>query len=371
MKELVVYLDESGNVGDVAGDDPFGEQPTFAVAALAEERGSGAVASVVAELANRHRFQPGEISARRFKKKPTLMTAFIRALLRAGVVPFVELMDKRFYVANNIVTWFLSTGWRDFSDETNLTRANALAEELATRVGDAPLLEYARFAKVPSRETFNAFVTALRGAVRVAKLGTLGTVSFTTLEFMGAAIEHALESSAGTQVGDGYERFLQPPDVSSGGHRLGLLPHVQAFSNLCARLNAFTPDCSKVVLMHDEQKEFGAILSDTFATLVSNAESQDLGELISMMAVDWRFPPGKFELAFVDSAHHVGVQAADVLAGFCTRRLNDVVVDGRAEASLDEAARLLGDVTERAGVNFTTTWPRLEAFVRPRRVRLR
>ena len=61
-----VSIDESG---DVADDDPFCQQPTLAVAALVEERGSGAAASVLADLAVKHRLQPGEISARRFKKR--------------------------------------------------------------------------------------------------------------------------------------------------------------------------------------------------------------------------------------------------------------------------------------------------------------
>jgi hypothetical protein len=367
VQELDVYIDESGNTGDIAGDEPFREQATFAVVGLVEVSGSGNAADVLAELRKKHRLQGAEVKSKSIRERPILLTDLITGLCHAGLTPFVELMDKRFYVATNIVTYVLGIDWFDPSSRVAHKLANALAEVIPT-LGDDMLAAYSRFAKTPTRELCDAFLISLRSAVRAALVHPCpDRERREALVFAEVASGRAAEVA---QEPDFVcERFLQDPDDSPGGHRLGLLPHVQAFANLLARLNRFSRRAGRVRLLHDEQRQFDRVLRSYFVNLTSNALSTALETSVAneRAGVDWNFTHGKFELSFVDSKDHAGVQAADIIAGFCVRRLNEVINGGRPDSRFDEVARMLSSMESKAGLNFVTTDERRLAFCAGRR----
>jgi hypothetical protein len=51
----------------------------------------------------------------------------------------------------------------------------------------------------------------------------------------------------------------------------------------------------------------------------------ELLELVPPGLADWEFKPGKFTLAFGTSETTSGIQAADILARFLTRRMNAII----------------------------------------------
>ena len=368
MNELVAYIDESGNTGDVAGVGAFEDQSTFALVALLEPAGSGLAASVLAELRASHRLQGAELKSRTFRERPTLLTDLVVRLKDAGLTPFVELMDKRYFIANNIVTYVLGKGWFDMSSRVVVAMANDLAEVVANDLGDDVLRAYARFAKAPDKATCDEFLRHLRRSIRAALMSAQDgdPTRFEILVFAEAASANAVDVAQSR--GFVCTQFVQPPDESVMKNRLALLPQVQAIWNLCARLNSFSAGAVKVRLLHDEQKEFMHILRDYFSRLTSNALREDLEGFVKneqAPSVDWNFGPGKFELTFVDSRDHAGIQLADVVGGFCSRRLNQVVDEGCADPRFDEAAHRLAGIAEPAGVNFVTTHRRIRGFLPP------
>jgi hypothetical protein len=265
------------------------------------------------------------------------------------------------------VTYVLGADWIDPTSRVTDELANALAEVIPT-LGDDMLAAYSRFAKTPTRELCDAFLISLRRALRAALVRPCtNTERQKALIFAEVASARAIEVAQ--EPGFACERFLQDPDESRGGYRLGLLPHVQAFANLLARLNRFSRRAGRVRLMHDEQKQFDHVLRDCFARMTSNAFSAALESSVAneRAGVDWNFTPGKFDLSFVDSKDHAGVQAADIIAGFCVRRLNEVINGGHPDSRFDEATLMLSSVESKAGLNFVTTNERRLAFWAERR----
>lgn len=363
VNDATVYIDEAGNEGDVAGDAPFGDQLTFAVAGILESAGSTATTSAVAHVRSRLRLRGEvELKSRMFTQKPDELQRLVHELYRGGASTFIELMDKRYFIANNIVTYVLGDGRVDLSCPSTHFLANRFADFLASAVGDEPLLAYARFAKKPDRPKFDAFVGALRAGMRSAEK-RVRTAS-PLLPIMDGVLRRVQSEWPHDDDPSSYERFVQPPDRSPGGHRLGLLPHVHAFVTLCARLNAFVPDGATIHLVHHRQNEFGSLLRDYLSQLETNRHRDGLSAQSRNAAapLDWDFRPGRFQLSFVDAKVVLGVQAADVIAGFCRRRLDEVIRDA-VDARFDGVARLVAEVEPPATVHFTTTDERVASFV--------
>ncbi len=372
VRPSTVYIDESGNAGDVAGDPaPFTAQPTFALAGVVEEEGSGAAAGLIRDLRASHHLQAPDLKWKSFARNPRAFLQLVRSLPGAGLVPFVELMDKRHYVANNIVTYVLGNRRLDFGNKKLRSIANDFADLLAADLGDAALLAYAQLAKEPTNDRFETFLLMLRAGMHDAIEKTLAEArnphKLAVLMFMDEVLDGVVAAwrDAGAQD---VERFVQEPDETAAGHRLGLLPHVQAFSNLCGRLNSQLSDQDEVRLIHDEQNEFRALIERYLALLTSNAHKPALAEhtIHADAPISWAFPAGKFRLSFGDSNTIAGVQIADIIAGFCRTRLDAVSRGRRPDGRFDAAARELAEVSSRtapAGVLFVTTRERIAGFL--------
>jgi hypothetical protein len=324
---LVLYVDESGNDGDAAiVSNLTGDQPSFALVGIGEEDSSDVLHGIMGELRRRHRIKATEIKGRTLERHPELVFELVNAVTDAGLPLFVELMDKWFFVAANIVSHILLGPWLPQS-RNGRVQANVLAEVITEHVGAAAIVSYCEFGRSPSRATFEAFKNTFRQEIASAKERAADANLAGTL----ALIANAFDESIGTREGpagasnSGYLQFLQPPDRTAHGKIIAMLPHVPAFTHLYARVNRFAPDSVTVRTLHDQQSHVGPLLQSYAMYLESNAQAQELNDLAAPERANWQFASGKFSLDFADSRKSPGIQAADIIARFCTRRLNAVI----------------------------------------------
>lgn len=368
MRPSIVYIDESGHAGDVAGHSaPFTAQPTFALAAVVEHKGSAATETLLRDLRSSHHLQAKELKWTSFANKPRALGQLIDGLARTNTRVFVELMDKRYYVANNIVTYVLGDRRLDFSREEVRAIAITLANVLATDVGDEPLLAYSQLAKEPTKAQFETFLLMLRTGIHDGMENTVLRAkpsTYTVLECLDGLLDDVVSEWYEAGASADVDRFVQEPDESLGGHRLGLLPQVQAVSNLLGRLNRSLHQQINVLLVHDEQNEFRHLIGRYLALLTSNTHRVDLEKQTAhaQAPVSWDFPTDKFRLSFGDSVTTPGIQIADILAGFCRARLDAVSAGRRPDERFDAAANALNEMAP-AGILFVTTDERLRRFL--------
>lgn len=348
---LTVYVDESGNTGDAAASwhHAFGGQRAFCLAGVTGDVGN--LAEILASLRERHGVRASEFKARVMKRHP----GFVRDLLdvlAASKGFFVELMDKKFYLATTITSFALRGP--EFEPFRDHRIANAFADAITERVDDAAVGAYATFAEKRDLGAFTTFVRAFRGGLLRGKLAALGPHEFRVLQEMGETFEAALHARGAEPA-----EFLPAPDHTAAGQLVPLLPHVPALANLAARANAHASHHDGVRFVHDEQLQFGPALGNVFPTIESVAS--DLTDALQGRAaapVDWHVS-GRAQLEFVNSVGEPGVLMADVLARYCAQRLTAVLTNGAA-ATLEERATLaaLGRVGlggEAAGVNVVAT----------------
>lgn len=362
--ELVVYVDESGNTGDVAIRGSL-DQPTFALAGLGESEGTDRLAEIMLRLKSKHGIQAREIKTRTMDRYPEFVCELVDSICTADVPLFIELMDKHFFVAANIVSHALGAS-RFLHAPSGVLVANAMADMLTHGMSSSVLDSYRAFGGEPSPVTFKTFCSTLREAVASARRARPGDEARLVLEQILEMFEETLlHREQEAEAKPGYLKLLPPPDQSTHKKRIAMLPHVPAFTDLYARINRFSDGSSGVRVIHDEQLQFGPLLEGYAATLESNEYAAELLMLPAAKRFAWRFLPGKFNLEFVNSRLHPGVQAADVLARFCTRRFNEVAHNQFSGDATRRAARVLEqscDVERQLGVNLVTTTRRLELF---------
>lgn len=365
MRAWTVYVDESGHSGDAssAAEKPLDDQPVFALVGLAEVTGSDRLGALLRDLREHHKIKSVEVKGRVMDRRPELVPDLLRELRDRQIPVFVELMDKRYFVATNIVDHVLRRHWADVSSAASGVLANAFADLLSERLDNAVLAAYGTFALTPGAATFESFVDTFRRALFHSKV--ISAVDDEQFELT-CVMEKALHSSLDS-VGDGgrLEEFLPPPDLDRRGNRLPMLPHVPALTNLYARINWFARGGGPVRVIHDDQLQLGPILADSASVLESNQHFTELARATASKHVDWDFSGRNFGLEFDRSTDHPGIQLADMVARFCTRQLASIILNGDAHQDLRRVApllRALRDPTSSSGINVVSTTTRADLF---------
>lgn len=358
---MTVFVDESGNTGDaaVSAASGFGGQRVFALVGVAEGDGAASIAAALADARARHRVRAEEIKNRTMARNPELVVDLVRSLAARNAI-FVEVMDKKFYLTTNIVSYALHGSRFDPLQEASL--ANEFAEVLTDVVDDAAVVAYSDFGRARDEGSFEAFEVAFRGALLGAKLRLAPHQEreFQLLDAVGSRFLSALEERRCDPT-----TFLPPPDTDRRGRLLPMLPHVPAFANLLGRINRHASRSRSVRVIHDHQAQFEGTLRDTLAMLEANAGRMTAIAWAKATAhTDWDLT-GRIRLGFADSKAHSGLQAADVIARFCTQRMTAALSGDSLPRSLGAAAAALQNLGRPGGgpgVNIVATYAAVEKF---------
>jgi len=218
---------------------------------------------------------------------------------------------------------------------------------------------------MPSVSTLEGLEATLRRGLTECQARTQAGQAKELVEMATAMTSDAFEAYriVAREDRNAHEALLPEPDRTRGGKPVAMLAHVPAFTNLYGRVNKYASDARSVVVVHDEQVHVDHVLRSYGETLGSNVHAEHLTQFTGSGGPNWRFEPGKFSLRFEKSDLTPGIQAADVLASFCTQRMNEIIA-GRSVRS-HEVAGVLGairDQTGSAGINIVTTTRRCAAF---------
>ena len=95
-------------------------------------------------------------------RRPGLVIDLINAVRIAGLPVFVELMDKAYFVATNVVTCVLAGPSLPEASPSGWAMANVLADVLTEHVDQAALVAYCDFGRSPTTEAFEVFASTFR-----------------------------------------------------------------------------------------------------------------------------------------------------------------------------------------------------------------
>lgn len=336
------FFDESGHGGDLASarDLNFADQPVFALACVGTND-PHELAAELERLRKRHRY-----GVRELKSTMARLPYFVLELaefMRARDWPiFIELVDKRFFVAIHVVNHLLCAGLG--IDEVEVAERNAIAEFIAEEMPDSILLAYLAACRSETIAAVLTSVVCLREWLEKSNADVVARlIQMRALD----ALERVLEDDANPAD------FLPIADISNTGRKVWMLPNLQCLTNAYARVNLASPHgLDGVRFIHDEQLQYGKVLVDATA-LMEKLAAEDGLPIVPF--ADYRLI-GRADFTFRSWQTEPCLQAADLIAGCAMRYARVAMQTPRSvEPAMQRAFNaLLGfcDPQRGTGLNF-------------------
>lgn len=344
------YIDESGNTGDLSSvkiDTYFTEQRMFALAAVGVTLDDEFTKQFGA-LKVAHHIQAPEVKSKQAYDRPRFILAMLDLLACRSCPIFIEIVDKHYFVVINMIERMVApyVGKCDTRPDA-LWMKGVMADHMALYA--PPELTHAFAACCQSRDhtqirdLYKRIIAWAEGDRASLEIG--GGISRFTRD--------SLKDFRKLPKARAVERALPVPDANPGGKLLWVLPNMTSFTHLYARINRYTSkEVSAVTLFHDEQLQFGDILQHA---KIQTEKFAELDLSLSMKTADFDFSQAA-ELRFLRSHDSIGIQIADVLAGFIARYVQDAVWGGIAmhadKIAIFDRLVALGDQSRGTGVNF-------------------
>lgn len=346
------FIDESGNSGDLihAGRRlDFDGQPIFTLTAVGIPDVDAGGAEVE-RLKQRHRVGGVELKSSALAGRPAFVLDLVALVLDADWPLFVEVVDKRYVLCATIVSVQLLPPVEGVDEGPDLMFVrNTMADWLWLHAPDATLMAFIEACRTPCDATLGTVLGAL-ASVPIENDNHEPEVAMAIRECaLQARAEYEEQRSHDPEA---HLRFLPLADLNKRGRPVWLLANLSSLTNIYARINRY---CGQALacerLVHDEQLQFDSILAD----------AKTATEALRDRARTFYTPNSDFEfleaapLIFASSRYSVGLQLADVLAGFVMRHVRDLTAGRSVDpASVEAFRRLLigSDAARGVGVNF-------------------
>lgn len=350
------YLDESGCSGDLirlGKDLDFAQQQIFSLACLGVEN-ANALGAEITRLKSTYRIQATELKSSLVRDKPKLIIELVDFIERNELPLFIELVDKRFFVAANMVNTLIVPPIDELeSDHETFSKMqwmrNILGEYLHANAPSGIFAAYVAACDDPSHATIaDAYGVLLRW---LGKRSPRDDVAEALHRFTADSFEDFQAVTATDELA--HRRSLPVPDPSKHGQSVWMLPNFSSLTHIYARINRLHGRrIGGVTLFHDEQDHFDDILRSAKEGAEALAR---MGPVPVMASADYHFEE-QATLVFARSHASPGIQAADVLAGFVMRFARDLLYDERVPSKQAQHAfhRIvaLTDAADGRGVNF-------------------
>jgi hypothetical protein len=317
--EINYYIDESGHSGDVAGNAlDFGGQPVFALACIGVKNISD-FEDKINSLKREYKIQADELkSTKIYNKKPKFITELFKYIELEEIPYFVEIVDKKYFLAINLVnSIILPPYFSPIETIEDLEGRRWVVDYVHENFPENIFIEFIKVCKSPSESSLLTFVSNLKIALKTLNCEESKSI----LEYVTETFDddyYIIKKQEGDST---YKKFLPIPDSSKKNEKhYSILPNLSSFTNIYARINLLHEgNISFIKIIHDEQVQLDEILIKS----KNDAESLNFyGTPTPSANYDFK----EFaNLSFGDSQKTIGIQVADLLAGFFMRYVSDTI----------------------------------------------
>lgn len=314
------YLDESGSTGDLinaGGTLDFAKQPIFALACVGVDDLT-ALAFELDRLKVVHRIQSPEIKSKSLRNKPHFARDLISYLNGRNLPIMIEIVEKRFFICATMVNHLICPALYPVDLEPGpILLRRIFAEYLCDHMPGGIVQKYIEACDGKSSaavgETYDlllSWLSACHDDDEIAR-GIRRFAADSQIEFLELSDQNA-----------GGWNGLPIPDESKSGSPFWILPNLSSFTNIYARLNlAFHGEIGKLKLFHDEQLQFDELIKNGKLAAEKLASTNSVPQL---PGANYSFSQSA-QLEFISSENNAGIQAADVLAGFAMRYVQEAL----------------------------------------------
>ncbi|MEW7986727.1 MAG: DUF3800 domain-containing protein [Candidatus Thiodiazotropha sp.] len=347
------YLDESGNTGGISKlsfENSYGGQEIFTLAAIGIADENEFSRSIL-PLLGHYKINATELkSSRVYKPKPKFI-ADLFSIIRANNWPiFVEAVDKKFMLTANIVNSLVFPGYC-FDAETRKTSyvRNVFAEYLYYHLPDSIYTGFLELCAAPSANGLLTLIDKFTVVIGTNKNDVSGAI----INSLSMTRDDVMNDFLGKN--DDISAFLPIPDKGKRGKLIWMLPNLSSFVNIYARVNLFMQgNLSSVKIYHDEQLQYDDII-DGAKRDVENLPHDKIGFVSD--SSDYIFHKSA-DLFFKTSHDSIGIQIADLIAGFVRRYIEEVLGNKKIDGTIHTAHRILMTMNkEELGLGLNMVFP--------------
>lgn len=328
---MKIYIDESGNTGDVIKkniDLSFSGQDIFSLAGLqvSDELSHQLEQFFIPKLKKDYKIQGNELKSKNlFDSKPNAIFDLVEFLLKnESFNYFIELTDKKYYICNSIVWHQIYPSYFVPKEEESKGEIQSLRQiyaDILTR--EFSEFEYKIFfdccnekSEKSLYESFDSIINFCKRKIKESNSQFLNNLYQSMINNIEETKDDYLiikESKKELAVCN----FIPIPDNSKKNNDIHLLPHLSSLTNIIARANFANQGISNIEFIHDRQVYFDDILTKTVASMtrLNNLEF----EFVSANFNIEKMPNINFKQ---DSENSIGIQLADIFAGFTMRYIS-------------------------------------------------
>ncbi|MEC6906632.1 DUF3800 domain-containing protein [Photobacterium piscicola] len=349
------YIDESGNTGDLLiteGNTNFSSQEYFTLACIGLETSKlSALFEYIEKLKQKYKIQSKELKFSKIKglfgKKIGFMLELTKYIEESDFI--IEIVDKKYIVSTNIVNCLINPPY--FQPKMEPEQAKLMHLELSQWVYDyVPeefFIKFTNASRVASEESLKGLFDDLLNIAKMAKDPLANTIFMGIEESLDDFYQFKQKSNLDREA---YTYFFPLPDLNKRGEVLAILPYIGSFSNIHARLNYLVDqDLSNVVIIHDNQSHFDDILKYYH----ENAINTKVDNPSAFKYTNFNFT-NQSNLEFKDDKEAIGLQVADLYAGFINKAVPYLIRDENSLTEKEQSIllRTLASLYFKAGVNF-------------------
>ncbi|HIG9801013.1 TPA: DUF3800 domain-containing protein [Klebsiella variicola] len=312
-------MDESGNTGDIINrkkDILFSNQPIFSHSCIGlNDENLKKMETFITSLKEEFNIPiEQELKSEDFYFKNPKLILLISLFLVDHNIPIIcEVTDKKHNIAIAIVQNLIFPQ----SEENERPEANVIRSMIAERITEhAPEECFKRYMTMCHLRTEKSFYDII-DFLKVFFSGSDPQDIF-ALKMIEMTIDDYEELKKENNIESAAKYFMMLPDFDSSGNEVKMLPLVYSFYNIAARLNKrHKKNLKNIKVIHDTTYEY----SKTLKYCLTNILKSELKNKDSVPNSDYELKE-TFQLYFEDSKNSIGIQVADLVAGFLQRYIN-------------------------------------------------
>jgi len=345
------YIDESGNTGDLIMTEDnlnFSGQEYFTLACIGfEDNKLKELEEFTKKLRKKYKIQNKELKFGKMKGIFGKKIGFILELLKyieEDSKIFIEIVDKKYIIATNIVHCLVNPPYFQLEkdSEENKQLHLVFSQWIYTYIPNDFFINFSNISRTPSEEGLNKLFDDLIQIIEEIdsemSSSMIGNIKESIDDYKIMKKQYAKDRKNLKNNKKYYQRnkeflqrrkpytyFLPLPDKNKRGELIGILPHISSFTNLHARLNFYYDnDLSFISIIHDNQAHFDEIIEHYHKTAIK--ENDNIDKIFENERANFSFT-SITSLEFQDDKNQIGLQVADIFAGFTNKAVDYIIND--------------------------------------------
>ena len=363
---MIYFIDESGNSGDLTLtgiESNFNNQEFFTLACIGvKENDIDKLNIKINELKQKYKIQAKDLKLRSiYDKKIKFLLEVFNYLEEINANILIEVVDKKYMIATNIVNCLLYPPYFTKQNNENQQLKIIMASHLLNYLPNQFFNKFSEITLTPSKDGLLELFNELKV-----------WLSNHNNEVSTAIIPHLEESLDDFQLMDknknldrpSFSYFLPLPDKNKRNELVGILPDINCFTNIHARLNMVHNNLDNHTIIYDDQEHFNNILTEYHKNSINN----NFENLNTNPNSDFNFAKST-ELKFGNSKNIIGIQIADLFAGFSSKLIYEII-HNNYDTNTDIKLNILDKIQKTniklkgLGINIVSSFERQEKVFR-------